>query len=181
MKHYLDANKKITLTPAEITQQKNKLNELFKTTPMNKVASIGDWFEALIYYVQELQSAAADAQRQLETYNKDAEIQKWKHEAETARKEINLGFPMTQNEVDKVQVWKDLHERYEHQLHSNRSFGTIGGCYTYKFYPTSIGVSGECICNICNRLAMQESGGDLAIYNQYLKEHHGVFEFQELC
>ena len=58
-------------------------------------------------------------------------------EAEKIRNEYRLGFPMTEEEVQKAEKWIKEHNE---SAHITESFGAIGGQYTYDFTPTSIGV-----------------------------------------
>ena len=57
--------------------------------------------------------------------------------AEKIRNEYRLGFPMTEEEVQKAEKWIKEHNE---SAHKGESFGAIGGQYTYEFTPTSIGV-----------------------------------------
>ena len=57
--------------------------------------------------------------------------------AEKIRNEYRLGFPMTEEEVQKAEKWMKEHNE---SAHKGESFGAIGGQYTYEFTPTSIGV-----------------------------------------
>ena len=57
--------------------------------------------------------------------------------AEKIRNEYRLGFPMTEEEVQKAEKWMKEHTE---SAHKGESFGAIGGQYTYEFTPTSIGV-----------------------------------------
>ena len=58
--------------------------------------------------------------------------------------------------------------------------GAIGGRYFYKFVPTSIGVSGQCICGKCHQLALAESEGASDEYREQMEKLGGSYEFQEL-
>ena len=57
--------------------------------------------------------------------------------AEKIRNEYRLGFPMTEEEVQKAEKWMKEHDE---SAHNGKSSGAIGGRYTYEFTPTSIGV-----------------------------------------
>ena len=56
---------------------------------------------------------------------------------EKIRNEYRLGFPMTEEEVQKAEKWMKEHDE---SVHKDKSSGAIGGRYTYEFTPTSIGV-----------------------------------------
>lgn len=53
-------------------------------------------------------------------------------------------FSLSDNQEEKLKQWKDTHKC----KNRNKSHGAIGGQYTYKFIPTSIGVfcSVKCSC-----------------------------------
>ena len=57
--------------------------------------------------------------------------------AEKVRNEYRLGFPMTEEEVQKAEKWMKEHDE---SAHKGKSSGAIGGRYIYEFTPTSIGV-----------------------------------------
>lgn len=101
-----------------------------------------------------------------------------------ARKSMYRGFPISEAEQTAIREWQRKHDAEEHK-NPHSYHGAIGGAYSYTFVPTSIGTSGECYCDICKARAMEEAACpnghfDKAIYSQYLKEHNGSFEFQEI-
>lgn len=123
-----------------------------------------------------------------ETY-RDEELQRMKEELDGIRSEMRLGFPMSQEERNEVYEWQKSHDAEEHN--NPKSYhGAIGGGYTYEFSPTSIGTFGSCICGACRWKAMiagatadtpaaKKNGFDKGVYNQYMEDHNGVFDFQE--
>lgn len=49
------------------------------------------------------------------------------------------GFPISEDEWEKLKEWQKQY------INSDTNIGAIGGMFTYKFTPTSIGTSGVCI------------------------------------
>lgn len=90
--------------------------------------------------------------RLTDEYSKDEEIQKMNQQLYNMREDLRRGFPITMIENERIKKWKNEHEGKVHGITKSskkmRYSGTIGGSYTYKFTPTSIGVFGivECSC-----------------------------------
>ena len=94
---------------------------------------------------------------------KDEEIQMWKQKYEEAKEELYNGFGITNAEREKINEWQKKHDAEVHGLTDDRmrlkAGGAIGGRYHYKFLPTSIGVSGKCVCGRCGaEFEFQEIG-----------------------
>ena len=60
-----------------------------------------------------------------------------------------IGFPVTEEEDKAIRKWQETHLREKHPeaLEDPSYFGAIGGNWTYKFIPTSIGTIGEVKCS----------------------------------
>lgn len=89
-----------------------------------------------------------------DAHYKDKEIKRLKEENEKLLEENRLGFPISKEEMDKINDWEDKHIKAKHwdNIHNRpKSFGAIGGNFTYKFIPTGIGVFGsvKCSCGEC--------------------------------
>lgn len=84
---------------------------------------------------------------------KDEELARMKTERDLAIKEADLGFPMTEEEVKVVNSWMGEHSK---KKHGNKICGAIGGRYTYKFIPTSIGIIGEVECTCGKKFTFRE-------------------------
>ena len=67
---------------------------------------------------------------------KDEQLSNMKDKLNKMEKEYYRGFPITENEETQINKFKDKYRKY---------YGAIGGAFTYKFTPTSIGVIGEVI------------------------------------
>ena len=63
------------------------------------------------------------------------------------------GFPITEEQENKIFEWMREHEKTAHGLETLDDFfeaaGAIGGMYRYIFLPTSIGTSGVVQCCLC--------------------------------
>ena len=94
---------------------------------------------------------------------KDEELQMWKQKYEEAKEELYNGFGITNAEREKINEWQKKHDAEAHGLTDSKmrlkAGGAIGGRYHYKFLPTSIGVSGTCVCGRCGaEFEFQEIG-----------------------
>ena len=90
---------------------------------------------------------------------KDSEIQRLKEENDRLRQENRNGFQISNEEYAKLIEWKNKHLREKHwdaRLDCPKSFGAIGGNFTYSFIPTSIGCIGECKCSCGESFCFQE-------------------------
>ena len=83
---------------------------------------------------------------------KDKEIKRITEENERLRENYRNGFPLTKEECDAINKWKEKHEKKTHKIITPEQKmtygGAIGGTYTYHFTPTTIGVIGtiQCTC-----------------------------------
>ena len=89
---------------------------------------------------------------------KDNELQSMKEQYDKMREDYWRGFPISKEEKEKINAWINKHEKEKHPR-PEKSFprgGAIGGCYSYHFTPTSIGVFGSIKCNCGEEFAFQE-------------------------
>lgn len=92
-------------------------------------------------------------------YDKDKEIAKLKQQLEEARKDNRRGFPISEAEDKAITEWQEAHIKKKHwDKHHNcpKSFGAIGGNFTYEFTPTSIGIIGTVKCSCGESFDFQE-------------------------
>ena len=93
---------------------------------------------------------------------KDEELQKMKTKYEKMESDYWRGFPITEKEANTISEWKKKHEEEVHGLTTDakrlKAAGTIGGRYSYHFYPTSIGISGVVRCRCGAEFEFQEIG-----------------------
>ena len=78
---------------------------------------------------------------------KDEELQKMRKSVERAEKQLQLGFPITEEEDRATTEWQKQHIQKKHG--GNTYAGAIGGRFQYEFIPTTIGVIGLCRCGTC--------------------------------
>ena len=168
----------------EIKQQAEKAGRLFNARWEHDSITFPQWIEMLTNYIEELQEAKEKAQNKLAEFKKDEEIQYWKDLYENARLSQKYGFPISEEEHNSIMQWQRTHDAEAHGLRMNHerlaAGGAIGDRYFYKFVPTSIGVSGQCICGKCHQLALAESEGASDEYREQMEKLGGSFEFQEL-
>ena len=112
-----------------------------------------------------------------ETY-KDEKLNQMKNELEKMKEEYYRGFPISKEKKEQINQWKINHENAYHGGYPCYH-GAAGGGYTYEFYPTGIGVFGNCICGSCKSKAFNEAKGDNEIYRKLLKQYDAVFNFQQ--
>ena len=110
---------------------------------------------------------------------KDKELQKMQKELKETKEDLYRGFSITEEEEKNISNWKKEHDTKAHN-NPSQHHGCIGGGYTYRFYPTSIGTIGECVCSRCSRKAMRNAAGDYDKYGKLLKIYDGIFTFCEL-
>ena len=68
---------------------------------------------------------------------KDKQLSDMKDKLDRMKKDYYRGFPISKEEELKINKFQDKYR--------NKYYGAIGGAFTYKFTPTSIGVIGEVI------------------------------------
>lgn len=91
-----------------------------------------------------------------DTY-KNEELKKLQERVEELERENRRGFPISDEEQEDINEWITRHEREVHGAVTVQDrmklAGAIGGGYTYKFIPTSIGTIGyitcTCGCEYC--------------------------------
>ena len=184
MSKYINPHDNIISRKSEIDAQKQKLNTLFSVFEDDST-TFPQWLEMLTTYIEKLQTATKEAQNKLAEFKKDEEIQYWKDLYENARLSQKYGFPISEEEHNSIMQWQRTHDAEAHGLRMNHerlaAGGAIGGRYFYRFVPTSIGTSGECVCGSCHRAATLAAKGDNDEYCRQMKKLGGNYEFQELC
>lgn len=74
---------------------------------------------------------------------KDGELQRIQEELTSLRQARYRGFPISEEEQEKIKEWQRKHDKEAHG-----GVSAIGGKYAYEFIPTSIGTFGsvKCVC-----------------------------------
>lgn len=124
-------------------------------------------FEDIKSYVESCERDRKIALDKVDEWNKDEEIQKLKEEIYELRYNNNKGvsFVVTEEELEQINAWQDEHNK---QYHGGDSYaGAIGGRFSYKFIPTSIGDIGYVCCDSCKK-------------NKKVKKKDKKFCFREL-
>lgn len=104
--------------------------------------------ERRIKYLEEENKKLKD-----EFYQKE-EVQKIRSKYEQMRLDYYRGFPISKEEQENIQKWEKEHIYTKHQ--SKIIDGAIGGAFTYKFIPTSIGIIGTIECGCGDKFTFQD-------------------------
>lgn len=98
----------------------------------------------------------------LDEHYKDKALSEMKERFEKMEKDYYRGFPISENEYSVIENWKKKHDEEAHRLTDDRSRmraeGVCGGRYSYRFTPTSIGVSGVVRCSCGAEFEFQKIG-----------------------
>ena len=107
-------------------------------------------------YIARLKEQRDKAWKELKEYNKDVEIQKLQDEIKELKTSKNktLAFVLTEDEQEDVKNWIEDHINEVHRGYHYT--GTIGGNFSYRFIPTSIGDIGEIICDCGEKFCFRE-------------------------
>ena len=126
---------------------KKEISRLFKSVKEYKTEELVDILTALADYVAETEEKRDKAVKQLEEFNKDEEIIKLKKQLEQKEERIKNSqtFVILPEEVEAIKKWQKQHTKEKHG--GSESAGAIGGRYSFKFTPTSIGTFGTVICS----------------------------------
>lgn len=76
---------------------------------------------------------------------KDEEIQRLQQKIESMEKDLNRGFPISEEGQKKIDEWFVQHLKQKHD--SNRHID-----YIYKFVKTHLGIYGSVKCNRCGEI-----------------------------
>lgn len=113
---------------------------------------------------------------------KDEVVKALVAERDSARSAMLNGFSITREEWEAIEDWKINHDRTIHKIPEGkyRYHGAIGGGFSYRFTPTSIGTFGTVCCESCAQRALSESWGDRKEYEELLKEYDAEFNFTDV-
>lgn len=105
------------------------------------------------YLKETIERLEKENQELRDEHYKDAELSRMSEQLNYMRKANMNGFPITEEENEKIKQWQDQHLIKVHGLDTLEkrveTEGAIGGRWTYKFIPTSIGTIGTVRCGAC--------------------------------
>ena len=95
----------------------------------------------------------AENQKLKDEHYENEVIQEQENRIAELRSQLGFSFRLTKSDWDAIHAWQNEHMAEKHGLKTSeerlRAGGAIGGTWTYKFVPTSIGTIGICICSKC--------------------------------
>lgn len=154
---------------------------------LNREETIDEYLDNIKVNLLDKQKTIESLRKKIDDFEKEAyatqEMQDMKKQRDAALADMWRGFPITEGENKAINDWKKKHDT---EAHGNPQgyHGCSGGGYTYMFYPTGIGTSGVCRCDICHRRAMDAAYAhgsyNRNVYQAEMKERGGSFEFQAL-
>lgn len=132
------------------------MNNLIGVLDNIRSTDLDAMFSKIKAHVEQCEKQRDSALKQVEEWNKDEEIQKIKSEMENMQKErfVSVTFAISPQELDAIEAWKNRHVKEKHN--GNAYAGAIGGRYSYKFCPTSIGDVGEVICSCGEKFCFRD-------------------------
>ena len=143
---------------------------------ISTLAKIGQQYQEQEKTIEKLQQQIKNFKA--EVY-KDEELTAMKETYEKMKNDYYRGFPISKEEIAKINKWIKNHENTHHGGYPCYH-GVSGGGYSYVFYPTAIGTAGEIVCGSCRKKALIDSKMDNKLYKQLLKDYDVSFTFQEL-
>ena len=124
---------------------------------------------------------------------KDETLREMRDKLQETQADARRGFPISREEQAAIREWQKQHTENKHNAYSLSQKlaleGVSGGRWEYRFVPTSIGISGICLCGSCYSKAVLGAGdpNNYKRYSDYLKklqelksEYDAEFEFQSL-
>lgn len=136
-------------------------DKLFNTVRFSGDAvSFQKCIESIINRINEAEDSKEAALKKLAEWNKDEELQKLRNELEKTKADSYRGFPISEDEKNKIDEWINNHLKEKHDLitleQKIASQGAIGGRFTYEFIPTSIGTIGTIKCTCGDKFVFRE-------------------------
>ena len=109
----------------------------------------------VVDFAEKCEKRVLTAEKQVAEWNKDEEIQKLQEKiAELKKKPEGMSFYISAEEKQAINEWIDQHINEKHN--GDHYAGAIGGRFTYKFIPTSIGDIGEIVCSCGDKFCFRE-------------------------
>ena len=105
-----------------------------------------------------IQKRYKDAENEIEKLEKENKT--LKDRLESMQRAIYRGFPISEEEQEKIRKWQKEHDREVHGATDIEGCltkaGAIGGDYAYEFIPTSVGTFGSVKCTCGAKFEFQE-------------------------
>ena len=142
----------------------------------SKAIKLLDEVRDMIIELEEYSESLRKANEELQSdHYKDNALSDMKHKLEENKNDIGRGFPITKNEAEALEKWKDNHIKIKHNASSSGKWNFI-----YEFYPASVGTFGTCRCLSCmNKVKMETGVNDTPFKTRELIEKYDAeFEFK---
>ena len=115
---------------------------------------------------------------------KDKELQQMHDKLNKAIGDLNRGFPLSLEEADLIENWKDQHMTNIHKASTveqrMKLNGVSGGRWTYVFTPTGIGTFASCRCNTCYAKALDAYNHSTNTeLRDYIKKYDAAIEWDD--
>lgn len=101
------------------------------------------------YLLEEKDRLQAENDRLKSEHYKDLELTALKEKCDKMEKDLLRGFPISEEEKEKINKWYDFHKMENPQREH--------GCLEYRFTPTLIGTFGTVICACGVQFLFQEA------------------------
>lgn len=118
---------------------------------------------------------------------KDEQLRSMKEQRDRMLKDYQRGFPISEDEQERINNWATRHRRLYHPTNGNVKYD---GCsIVYEFSPTSLGTVGTAYCEQCMRKLRKELGDidDYTSWGDYFDKkrklngkYDAEFEFQSI-
>lgn len=138
----------------------NWANGFLKDIKFLRPFDLNKSFSDIEAYIKQCEDMRNLAINQVKEWNKDEEIQKLQAEIDKLKTELKekkkgyTEFVITPEENNEINKWIDKHINEKHG--GSHYAGAIGGRFTYKFIPTSIGEIGEIVCSCGESFCFRE-------------------------
>lgn len=136
------------------------ITEILKNIRIEKGFNLQETFENIENYIAKCEKDRDAAYAQLAEWNKDDEIQKLKDKNNELIEELKnkkkgyTSFIITPEENKEIDTWIEKHINEKHN--GSHYAGAIGGRFSYRFIPTSIGEIGEIVCSCGEKFCFRE-------------------------
>lgn len=144
-----------------MSNENNKnIGEILKNIRIERGFNLQETFEDIENYITKCEKSRDEAYSQLAEWNKDVEIQKLKDKNNELIEQLKdkrkgyTSFVVTPEENEEIKTWIEKHINEKHN--GDHYAGAIGGRFSYRFIPTSIGEIGEIVCSCGEKFCFRE-------------------------